>query len=225
MLKGAELNVRNAKNNVEDQDDELDQLKKMYKTEELTNATADIVVKRAVRNLELAKIREGMSEQSAEKVKQFNYQTDRQKLVFNIEKEKQEMAQLRATQDQQKALRQTTLTGAKLATDKAKLKLEELREDAAAFSTKAPFDGVVLYGQLQRGAWQNADPKLLRADDKISPAQVILTFVAPGKMRLMTDVPESKLGMVKPGLTAHVVPTGHAERLSPGRAAIRAPSA
>jgi multidrug efflux pump subunit AcrA (membrane-fusion protein) len=131
--------------------------------------------------------------------------------VFNIEKEKQEMAQLRATQDQQKALRQTALAGAKLTTDKANLKLDELREDAAAFSVKAPFDGLVLYGQLQRGAWQNADPKLLRPDDKVNPGQVVITFVAPGKMRLIAEVPESKLGMVKPGLTARVIPTGHAE--------------
>ena len=47
MLKGVELNLEQAKNQMNDKGDELDQLKKMYKSEELTNDTADIVVKRA----------------------------------------------------------------------------------------------------------------------------------------------------------------------------------
>src|SRR5206468_776794 len=51
MITSAQMQTRTAKAAVEDQQDELDQLKKMYKSEELTNATADIVVKRALRNL------------------------------------------------------------------------------------------------------------------------------------------------------------------------------
>src|SRR5689334_19221764 len=44
MLRMAELQVKMQKSQVEDQDDELDQLRKMYKTEDLTTATADIVI-------------------------------------------------------------------------------------------------------------------------------------------------------------------------------------
>ena len=49
MLKTADLQVKQAQSAVDDQGDELDQLRKMYKDEELTSATADIVVRRAVR--------------------------------------------------------------------------------------------------------------------------------------------------------------------------------
>ena len=209
MIKNAELGVKTAQNNVEDQGDELDQLRKMYKSEELTSATADIVVKRAIRALELAKIREGMAEGSAEKTKAFDYMYTRQKLVFNIEKEKQELAQLRVAQEQQKALRQTALAAARIAADRANLRLADLREDADAFSFKAPFDGVVLYGQLQRGTWQNSDPRLLRPDDKVNPGQTLLTLVSPEKLHLTIDVPEAKLGMVKAGLGVRVIPAGH----------------
>ena len=54
-LKQVDLSVKQAENQMNDEQDELDQLKKMYKSEELTNATADIVVKRAVRQLDLSK--------------------------------------------------------------------------------------------------------------------------------------------------------------------------
>ena len=59
MLKGVDIQLAMAKNQMNDEQDELDQLKKMYKSEELTNATADIVVKRAVRQLEMSKTGRG----------------------------------------------------------------------------------------------------------------------------------------------------------------------
>ena len=50
--KKATLETYQAKANAEDQQDELEQLRKMYRAEELTTETADIVVKRALRQLE-----------------------------------------------------------------------------------------------------------------------------------------------------------------------------
>ena len=63
MLQNADLSVQYSKDSVGDQEDELDQLKKMYKSEELTNATADIVVRRALRALKHATIARKMTEE------------------------------------------------------------------------------------------------------------------------------------------------------------------
>src|SRR5262249_48729784 len=63
MLMQQELLVKQLKDSVGDQEDELDQLKKMYQSEELTNATADIVTKRAVRRLEQQRIYAKMQEE------------------------------------------------------------------------------------------------------------------------------------------------------------------
>lgn len=209
MLKGADLSKAMAKAFADDQDDELDQLKKMYKSEELTSATADIVVKRAIRGLEQARIRQGMSEASSEKIKSFDYQTARQKLLFNIEQEKQQIAQLKATQEQQKALRQTSLASARQAADKAATKVADLRKDVSEFTVKAPEDGVVMYGQFQRGTWQHSDPRALRPSEKVTGSQVLMTIVAPEKLRFVAEIPEARIGMVKPGLKVRVVPTGY----------------
>ena len=54
MLAMADLQVKQNQFGVEDRTDELEQLKKMYGAEELTAATADIVMRRSVRALELA---------------------------------------------------------------------------------------------------------------------------------------------------------------------------
>src|SRR5205814_6283803 len=73
MITSAELEVKQYREMVEDRSDELDQLKKMYKSEELTNATADIVVKRAIRGLEHGKKLLEMEELKPEKSETYYY--------------------------------------------------------------------------------------------------------------------------------------------------------
>jgi HlyD family secretion protein len=224
MLKQAELAVRATRNNVEDQNDELDQLKKMYKTEELTNATADIVVKRAVRALELAKIQQGLSEARETKVKEFDYTTTRQKFEFGIAQQKQALAQLKAQQDAQKVLRKTALTSARLAEERAETKDNELKADRDALTVHAPCDGVVLYGQLSQGSWQNSNPKSLRAGEKVSAGQVLMTIVQPGKLRFVCEIPESKLTWVHAGTEARIMPVAIPDAACSARCADIAPA-
>jgi multidrug efflux pump subunit AcrA (membrane-fusion protein) len=207
MLKTAELSVQQAKNSVSDQQDELDQLKKMYKSEELTSATADIVVKRALRNLELSKIQQTMQQGRESRVREFDFVNARQKLSLAVDQEKQQLAQLQVTQAQAKVLRQAALTTAKAALAKAEQKAAELKEDRAAMKVTAPEDGVVLFGQFTQGQWQNSNPKALRKGDKATPTQTLITFFVPGKAHFVIDVPEAKVGMLKEQMTARIVPT------------------
>jgi hypothetical protein len=224
MLKGAELAVKAAKDSVEDQTDELDQLKKMYKSEELTNATADIVVKRALRARERAQVMQGMQEAREGKVKGFDYNVQRQKLLFAIEQQKQALAELSAKQAQSAVTRKTALVGAQMALDKAQTKFDELKEDQVQFATEAPFDGVVYAGEFQQGRWPAAaNPRALRKDEKVQPGAVALTLVPAGKLRLTIDVPENKLQYVKPDMKLRVIPLVATDAVTTGT--IGAPSA
>jgi len=217
LKRSAELAVRNSKNNVEDQSDELDQLRKMYKTEELTSATADIVIKRALRALELAKINQEMAEAREQKVKQFDYNVSRQKLVFAIEQKKQAVDQLKAAQESQRTLRKAAVVSARLNVEKAEAKVAELKADLEQLTVRAPHEGVVYYGQLVQGAWQNANPKSLRIGEKLTAGQVVLTLARPGAMRLVVDVPETRVGWIKPGMEARIVPLAYPDAATSGK--------
>jgi hypothetical protein len=209
--------TRQAKAAVDDQQDELDQLKKMYKSEELTNATADIVVKRAVRNLELSKISEGEAEAKETKTQKFDFDIAREKLLFAVEQQKQTLETLKATQAQGAINRKTALDAANLALTKAQQKLDDLNKDLAAFTVKAPTDGVVLYGQLVNGAWQNDDPNRLRIAEKINPGEVQMTFYEPGKLKLRAEIPEARISWIKSGVTVgRVMPVSLPEAATDG---------
>jgi multidrug resistance efflux pump len=219
MLEQTELQVKLAKANAEDQNDELDQLRKMYKSEDLTSATADIVVKRAVRQLEVAKLSSKMSEERAEKTENHSYPIARQAVLDSLEQSRQKLAMLKVTQAQAAVLRKTGLSAAKLALAQAEKKLADLKKDQEMFSVKAPADGVVMYGYASSGSWVGADPKTLKVGEKLTPGQTVLTRFKPGDLKVELTLPESQSAWVKDGAKADVKPLAYPELNYEGKAA------
>ncbi|MBI3272148.1 MAG: hypothetical protein HYZ53_24350 [Planctomycetes bacterium] len=207
LLEGADLEVLNLRDATSDQEEELDQLRKMYKTEDLTTATADIVVKRAVRGLDRTKVRLRMQEESAKKVKAHEHAVERQKLVFGIEGAKQELAQLRAAQEQGRALRQTALVTARLAAARGEEHVADLKADLAGMTVRAPAAGTALHGRLEKGVWQGGEPEALRPGDKVAANQVLLVVYAPGRLGLALELPESQLFWMRPEMKVAVTAT------------------
>lgn len=219
MLDQTELQVKLAKANVEDQDDELDQLRKMYKSEDLTTATADIVVKRAVRQLDVAKLGSKMSEERAEKTEAHAYPIAKQAQTDALEQSRQKLALLKVTQAQAMVLRKTALTTSRLALVQAEKKLTDLKKDQEFFAVKAPADGVVMYGYASGGAWVGADLKTLKVGEKLTSGQTVLTLFSPGDLKVELTLPEAQTAWVKEGAKAEVKPVAFPELNYEGKAA------
>lgn len=207
MLKMAELRVKQSKDSVEDQQDELEQLRKMYKSEELTTDTADIVIKRALRSLDLSKTMLSMQEGLAKRTQSLDHPNSRKTAEFALQQAKQALAQLQVTQSHAKVLRQTGLTTARLALNAAEKKAGELRGDLDKLTVTAPSDGIVFFGSMTGGTWTGGDPKSLKVGEKATAGTVLMTLFVPGKVRVALDIPEAKLSWVEPGMKATVTPT------------------
>lgn len=205
-IQQTDLQIKQIAAMVEDQGDELDQLKKMYKTEDLTNATADIVVKRAVRSLEISKTTLKMQQDLAKKVKDYDQPQARLPLEIAAEQAKQAMEALKVTQAQSKITRGTALKTAQLATAAAEKKVADLEKDLAQLTVKAAADGVVVYGSVTEGAVTPVDAKTLRPKEKLAAGTPVMVLFTPGALKLAFDLPESKLGWVKSGMRAKVSP-------------------
>src|SRR4051794_1881539 len=212
MLKRQDLQVKQQQNSVDDQNDELDQLRKMYKDEELTSATADIVVRRAVRSLENGKIVLKMQEDVRDKVKQFDYPISKQRAYDAVDGAKQQLALLKAQQAQIAVTRQSGLTGAKIAFEQANKRVSDLKEDLNCFTVKSPCDGVVAYGSIMEGQWVGGDPKALKPGEKVAAGQTVLRVFSPGKLRVVLSLPESQAFWVEPGMRARITPTATPQR-------------
>jgi hypothetical protein len=211
MLAQIDLGLRQQKAYVEDQADELDQLKLMYKTEDLTGATSDIVLKRAVRQYEIAQINLKMQQEVSRKAKEYDQPNSRLPLEYGAEQAGYSLEQLRTTQALAKVTRDTGLKSAKAAVVAGEKRVGELEKDLAQLTVAAASDGVVLYGGLADGAVTPIDPRALRPGEKLTPGGTVMVLYTPGALRVGFDLPESKLGWVKAGMKAKVSPVAFPE--------------
>ena len=199
MLLTADLQVKQAQHSVDDQTDELDQLKKMYQGEELTAATADIVVRRAVRALEQGKIMLKMQQERRDKVKGFDYVFTRQRTLDTVEPAKQQLVATKAALEQAAVARTAAMLMAKMTVEQAAKRLADVKEDSAQFQFKSPSDGILVYGTQAEGAWVNGDPKLFKVGEKAPAGQVLMRVFQPGKLRLSINLPEAQAFWVEQG--------------------------
>jgi RND family efflux transporter MFP subunit len=211
MLASSELQVKLARASVEDQADELDQLRKMYKQEDLTSATADIVIKRALRQLDVSKVQMKMSEERSQKTTTYAYPISKQTVLDALEQSKQRLETLKATQALSAVTRKAALTSARLALAGSEKKLADLKKDQALFSIKAPADGVVQWGYTSGGSWTGGDPKTMRVGERLSSGQTVLTVFTPGDLKVELTVPEAQSAWVRPGAKARVTPVAFPE--------------
>lgn len=225
FVKSLERQVKFARINVDDQQDELDQLKKMYKSEDLTNATADIVVKRAVRQLEIARESLAMTQERTEKGKALEYEQNKRNVLTALAQQQQATASLAAAQAQSKVLRETALVTARAAAETAKRKVDELGKDVAAMTVAAPADGVVLWGDLAQGNWSNNGPDALAAGAKVAPEQKLMMLFTSGETRVAAPVPEDRVARVVVGQPVTVTPRALPERTLAGKVKSVSPAA
>jgi multidrug efflux pump subunit AcrA (membrane-fusion protein) len=210
QLTIADFSAREADFQLQDSEEQLDELKKMYKSEELTNETTDIVMKRAIQEIELGKISDTVYHEQADEFSKFHYDFLHKRVTDEAGAADQLTDELQAQQAQSKTVRQTSLAGAQSVADAADRKVADLKADGKRLSVAAPADGVVLYGQLVSGNWQNDDEQALRVGQNVQPKQVMLTFFTPGKIRGTVELTESQFFSVPPGAKAMLTPAAFA---------------
>ncbi len=207
MLEQADLSVQYGRDNVSDQDEELAQLLKMYKSEELTNATSEIVVKRARRSLERSRRYLKMSEEDAQITKTVKHPQQRQALGFAVENAAKSLEALKIQQAHAKVQRDAELRRAKASAAQAEDLLARLKRDLEALTWRAPFDGRVFYGSFMNGQWPNAEMMagLVRPGERLQPMQVLLTFCGH-RTYVRAELPEASYLDVAVDQAATVAP-------------------
>ncbi len=191
---------------VESASDELDELRKMYKSEDLTNETADIVMKRAIRTLDLQKLISLLTHATADRMADFEAGVQRLQFVDTVLTQESALAQLQAAQKQGAVLRQTSLVSVRDSIEVAQKKLAELKSDRDAFSVTAPADGVVVYGAFDHGTWNEVEPERLAVGKKVSAGQVLMTMFSPTHLRFNAQCPEAQSAVLVAGSKVTVFP-------------------
>ncbi len=202
--EGERLHEQSEQNQIEDQTDELTQLEKMYREDELVDATEEIVLKRSRRGL--ARLRASIALQQL--VRRYA-----RELVEVIQQEGMEVdvAQKHAVVARQTRSAEQKAAGRKLDAEKTRTELDRqqlalarLRKDRDQMIVRAPRRGVALHGEPR------AVPGSLRIERGavLALRKTFMTVAEPGRFEVLTDLDEADIAKVRLGAAVEVVPSG-----------------
>src|SRR5438093_1353403 len=174
-----ELGERSQKHAIEDQEDELAQLGKMYKEDELTKETEEIVLKRAKRNLEESRKRLDVHQRQHSYGEEFSEPVRRESLENLVKDKAKALKDLKRARQSGGALGKVDLEKAEHEVLASRKRLERLEQDLEHFSFRAPHDGIVIHGGFEEKLAVNP----LRKSSVVPPNQTIVTVAKPGALK------------------------------------------
>lgn len=217
--KLADLSLQSSKESMEGAQEELNQLEKMYKADDLTEETEEIILKRARSEAERAKAffeqatvnhdrkvdvqmpRTRRTREAAVTRTSATFEKQRIAIPAGLQQKKLELEKLRHTQESLEE------------------KLGKLTHDRELLTVKAPAGGTLYYGENDRGKWVTSEAvtKLLRKGSTVTPRQVLMTIVSGPRLRIVAEVPEKDLRWFPTGAVASARPTLAPTRRIPAR--------
>lgn len=212
-IKSAHFTAKSAQQYLDYAQEELNQLEKMYKEDDLTEETEEIILKRARQQMEYARFSVDMANVRRDRMLRFSI--PRAEAEMKLQAAAAELALQKAKTTLPMALHRSRLELEKLKFQqkKSEQKLAELKKDRKAMVVHAPADGVVYYGSCVRGKWPAAQvmEQKLRAGGRIAPHEVVMTVVAQQPLFVRADIPEKYLHYFKPGVSGKVQATARPE--------------
>ncbi len=215
--KNSKFNLKNAEQRLEGAREELKQLEKMYKADDLTEETEEIILKRQKFAVEASEL----SLESTKLLVERDFKTliPREQENYKATKKDQDYALMLSEKTLPKALAKKRLDLDKLKRDqkKADKKLADLKKDLENMSITSPADGIVYYGACEAGKWTSggAVAKKLLPTGKLTANEVFITIVNPARMQLRATATEADLANLKSGAKGTAAPISAPDKKLP----------
>jgi HlyD family secretion protein len=198
QVASAEFDIKNAKASLENATEEFEQLEQMYKEDDLTEESEEIVLKRAKQAVENAQFRlEGVEVASERAITQTLPNTvasQEEALVMAEMAYEKAMREFAAAAEK----REIEITKARDAFHEEEKKLAELHEERSRVVLSSPIDGIALHGKLTRGRIGDK-PSQLEKGTAVAGNQVVMTVVDPSRLQVRLDLNESQLATIHEG--------------------------
>lgn len=201
--RGDEISREYTKNGIDDQVDELDQLEKMYKADELVDATEEIVLKRSRRQLALSRTGQALQSEQIQYKVDYDRARDTQVREEAAKSAREALARLIATQDIERAARADAERRSQDSVARQQEKLERLRRDRELMTLRAPRAGVLLHGSAQDYHPGRAQRVFARGQS-LTPRTDVFLVADPVPATVALEIPESSLAALASGAQVKV---------------------
>lgn len=192
--KANEQGLKNAKDFLDYTEEELKQLEKMYKADDLTEESEEIVLRRAKDDFERQSFNFERTKMDNEREKKIGLarQQRQRAMAMRLAEIAHERAKLTLPMALEKKKQEVAKAEREL--QKAERTLAELKEDGKWFQIKAPMDGVVYYGRSNLGKWEGISDfkNRLRPYGAITVNEIFMTILDPRKLEFVGNIPEAE---------------------------------
>lgn len=215
--KNAEYSLKQSKSYLENEEEELAQLEKMYKADDLTEETEEIVLKRQREAAEQARFYYAQAEREYQRT--LKYEIPRMEQSRKLGAALAELSYARGKFVIPVTLKQAHLEmqSQKVGLDKLERALADLKTDRELLNIVAPADGVVYYGKCTNGEWTAASTvaERLQTGGSLIANDVFMTIVTPGGLWLRGTAEEKDLSLLRVGLAGTATPNAYDEVKAP----------
>lgn len=207
--RSAHESFKRSQYSLENAQEELKQLEQMYKADDLTEETEEIILKRARRSVESAQF--FLETSTIRTARTLKTTLPREEIQLKEAARKQTLTLEKAESSLPNQLKQKEIGLLKLidGLEKSELRFEQLKQDREQMTVKSPIDGIVYYGSCVRGKWSPTATvaKQLREGGTLAANQVFMTIVQTRPMLVRASLPEKELHHIRPGVKGKAVPT------------------
>lgn len=211
QVKSTKFSLQNVQASLENAEEELAQLEKMYREDDLTEESEEIVLKRARHAVDQARFR---LESSELQTKQTLEKTlPRSTLDRQSGLERAELAYESAISelDFARTRREIEMAKERKKFKQQEQKLNDLRAERKQTVIAAPQAGIFLYGALTRGAIGDK-ASTLEPGTSVGADQIVGTVVAKKPLHVRLSIPEDQLRHIQVGGKATVTPAAYPDQ-------------
>jgi multidrug efflux pump subunit AcrA (membrane-fusion protein) len=197
--KQTEMFVKMEKYYLEYSQEQLRQLEKMYKANDLTEETEKIILRRQQQAVEMATFFYQAALIDRDYIMKYTLPNKEKALRDEQIKANLQLEKTRRTAEPVLAQKKAALTQMLYNRTKNAVRLQKLQEDRAAMTIVAPMDGIVYHGKFQKGQWTTPGNRL-QPNGTVTPDDIFLTVVKARPVVLHLTIDEKDVHLVKVGL-------------------------
>lgn len=208
LVRSYEMSLRSAKESLDYERAELEQLEKMYKADDLTEETEELILRRQRSAVERAELSFLIAQDRHERLMKIDLPRRDADLKRDLERIKLIAARSQITLpaaliDQRRSVEQQ-----KIDLQRAEERLAKLEGDRKLLDCRAPCDGIAYYGAFNRGEWSGAATlqSKLKPGGTVSKNDVLFTIVQLPAERVTFNVGEADIRWIEAGLEGTVEP-------------------
>lgn len=208
--ESATQELERSKQMLENQQEELDQLAKMYAADDLTEETEEIILTRQKDDVKAAEFAVRM--ETLQHKRALEVTLPREAVTLANNERDTAIALAKAEQDIPRAiaLKKLEVEGLRTAHEREKENLAKLEKDRILFEIKAPADGCFYHGPIENGRWTPGEAaKALVKHGRPAPNKAFATFVpAAAPLSLVAFLDEASARSLKPALAGDATLAG-----------------